>query len=273
MAAYRARESERTDRLFDDPYAARLAGQEGFKCKLHASIPVRRTVFFDNHTRNCYQDGVRQFVLLGAGMDTRAFRMALAGAHVFEVDKAELFAVKEKLLKGVKHTAAKRTVLSFEFGARHINELGAELAEKGFNKDEASAWLLEGLLMYLTPKDAEALIRAIAALTGLGSRVVHDAVNEVSAASRMSVCGAPFLSGHDDWLERWRELGFAEGDALDVDDVEEDRLNRNITIVHQSTKKNGVDQRTFFVSVRRGSQNQARKREVGQMKKQGRNGY
>src|ERR687897_2939765 len=86
MAAARARESERADRLFDDPLAATLAGPEGFTWleRLEAAAqadgpglyPVIRTRFFDDFLLDsCRILGVRQVVLAAAGLDTRAFRL------------------------------------------------------------------------------------------------------------------------------------------------------------------------------------------------------
>src|SRR5215207_6472776 len=86
VAAARARESERLDRLFDDPLAAALAGSEGFAWLDHmeraqpwgqpALYVVVRTRFFDDfQLRASWATGARQVVLLAAGMDARAFRL------------------------------------------------------------------------------------------------------------------------------------------------------------------------------------------------------
>lgn len=90
MAAARARESERANRLFDDPLAAALAGPKGFawldgmKSAAGSGGPevylVIRTRFFDEFLLDaCRNSGVRQVVLVAAGLDTRAFR--LDGRH------------------------------------------------------------------------------------------------------------------------------------------------------------------------------------------------
>ena len=86
MAAARARESERADRLLYDPLAAALAGPEGFAWLEHMEAaarsdwpglyPVIRTRFFDDFlVDSCRRAGVRQVVLAAAGLDTRAFRL------------------------------------------------------------------------------------------------------------------------------------------------------------------------------------------------------
>jgi len=80
-ASVRAKESARADRLFDDPWAAALAGKEGEEWIEHRSadsvIPmVIRTRFFDDWLQ-CIsqQDGIRQIALMAAGLDTRTFRL------------------------------------------------------------------------------------------------------------------------------------------------------------------------------------------------------
>jgi methyltransferase (TIGR00027 family) len=85
IAAVRARETERPDRLFADPYAKDLAGDRGF-AMMSAServgggensfIPVR-VRWFDDLVVAVVAAGVRQVVSLGAGLDTRAYRLDL----------------------------------------------------------------------------------------------------------------------------------------------------------------------------------------------------
>jgi O-methyltransferase involved in polyketide biosynthesis len=105
MAAERARESSRPDRLFDDSYAEVLAGVEGrtMLAEMAApgdatsrTIPIR-TRFFDDALLRLIDAGrIEQVVMLAAGMDTRAFRLPLpAGLTLFELDRPELLALKE----------------------------------------------------------------------------------------------------------------------------------------------------------------------------------
>ncbi len=110
MAAVRAIETQRPDALFRDPLAAQLAGQEA----IEASIPrvdeyekqgrpytSVRTRFFDDFLHNCSQN-IWQIVLLGSGMDTRAFRLNWQpGTHVYEIDQPDVLLYKEAVLKGI----------------------------------------------------------------------------------------------------------------------------------------------------------------------------
>jgi hypothetical protein len=102
MAAARARESERADRLFCDPLAAALAGPEGFTWLAHLEAaawsngpglyPVIRTRFFDDFVLDsCRRLGVRQVVLAAAGLDARAFRLAWPSrTRLYEMDLPEV---------------------------------------------------------------------------------------------------------------------------------------------------------------------------------------
>jgi methyltransferase (TIGR00027 family) len=99
-AAGRALESRRADRPFEDPLAAALAGEEGFRLMKRWRLPgmpeenptiAPRTRFYDDLVIDAVADGMGQVVLLAAGMDTRVFRLPLpAEATVFELDLPEL---------------------------------------------------------------------------------------------------------------------------------------------------------------------------------------
>jgi methyltransferase (TIGR00027 family) len=113
-AAARARETERPDRLFEDAFAAELAGREGFEFldrhdaavgQPRATFAVR-TRFFDDHLLAAARDlGVRQVILLAAGLDTRAFRLEWPlGVQIYELDQPEVLAYKATVLASFKAT-------------------------------------------------------------------------------------------------------------------------------------------------------------------------
>ena len=84
IAAVRARESERADRLFYDPWAIQLAGEEGQawrelttggKDESEVGLAIRTRFFDDFLLYVTWEHAVRQVVIAAAGMDTRAFRL------------------------------------------------------------------------------------------------------------------------------------------------------------------------------------------------------
>jgi methyltransferase (TIGR00027 family) len=107
-AAARALESKRPDRLFDDPLAAALAGDEGVCWMEQMRLPNTsvenwtmgpRTRFWDHFVVAAVDEGILQVVMVAAGMDTRAFRLPIpANAIVFELDEAPVLAEKTEVL-------------------------------------------------------------------------------------------------------------------------------------------------------------------------------
>ena len=100
-AAVRAAETSRDDRLFEDPWAATLAGPEGAAWLAArppgSTLPIAiRTRFFDDWLHDvAIEAGIRQVVLLAAGLDTRAYRLPWAAATtVFELDRPAVLAGK-----------------------------------------------------------------------------------------------------------------------------------------------------------------------------------
>ena len=108
VAAFRAAESERPDSLFRDSLAGRLAGERGKeivaklpKWFLGAWTVVLRTVIIDDFIATALQDGVNTVLNLGAGLDTRPYRMALSPSlQWIEVDYPHVIAWKNSRLSG-----------------------------------------------------------------------------------------------------------------------------------------------------------------------------
>jgi methyltransferase (TIGR00027 family) len=181
-AAQRALESSRPDRLFDDPYA------QAFVAALSAATPepdrtnptpalaalfyshlVVRTRFYDEYLLAATAAGCDQVVLLAAGLDTRAFRLAWpAGVRLFELDLPELLAVKERVLTGESATPrCARTVVPADLRA----DWSSQLRTAGFRSSAPTAWLVEGLLIYLSHDQAAELLTAVGELSAPGSQL------------------------------------------------------------------------------------------------------
>src|SRR5688500_2926243 len=94
VCGYRARASARDNPLCTDPWAAAFAGEEGIELsrQMDAAFPpgelwiALRTAFLDRGVTQMLDGGARQVVVLGAGFDARAARLARPGVRFFEVD-------------------------------------------------------------------------------------------------------------------------------------------------------------------------------------------
>ncbi|CAN0131925.1 unnamed protein product [Ectocarpus sp. 12 AP-2014] len=146
-----------------------------------------RTRFCDDFFEDCAGPrGIKQIVSLGAGMDTRGLRLRASGdTKVFEVDQALVLRVKSALLT---QAAAADEVAAAVAGFRERRDGGVgqgrvfpveadlsvegwqgELFEAGFDPSLPSAWILEGLTMYLEEEELVALLRVLASLSSPGS--------------------------------------------------------------------------------------------------------
>ncbi|TMC48388.1 MAG: SAM-dependent methyltransferase [Chloroflexi bacterium] len=184
VARVRARESARDDRLFEDPLAglfvAAAAGEPGSEegaaagagNPLGAALAfqiVVRTRFFDDHLLDACAAGCRQVVLVAAGLDSRAFRLDWPdGVRLFEVDLPEVLAFKDAVL--AEHRVRPRCE-RHAVAADLREDWAAALAAAGFDPGRATAWLSEGLLIYLGAADAAAVLAAVEARSAPGSRV------------------------------------------------------------------------------------------------------
>ncbi|WP_053160980.1 SAM-dependent methyltransferase [Streptomyces caatingaensis] len=178
-AAERAREARRADRLFDDPWADALAGPAGrellaeFRGSLTTEIPVVpvRTRFFDEALLDACGAGIRQVVLLAAGMDTRALRLPLPeGTVVHELDRPDLLALKDGLLRGASAAGRRRVAV----GTDLAGDWTGALLDAGFRADRPACWVAEGLTPYLDEAAVSGLLDRVTALSAPGSRAVVD---------------------------------------------------------------------------------------------------
>jgi len=187
VAVVRAEESRRADRLFDDPYAEAFltAAPGAFATEQRAAAAgvgelaawgaafrahaVVRTRFFDDHLLAAVADGVRQVVLLAAGLDTRAFRLPWPdGVRVYELDLPEVLAFKDRVLVGRAAVArCRRTTLGVDLRA----DWTGPLRNAGLRTGEPTAWLAEGLMTYLDTEEAASLLTGVGTLSGPGSRL------------------------------------------------------------------------------------------------------
>ncbi len=218
MAAMRAKESKRLDRLFNDPFASELAGEEAltfleqnFKAQDQAYV-ILRTYFFDNFLLSTSKE-VDQVVILASGMDTRAYRLPWSSAiKIYELDQLPILETKKTILQEVVPKC------------QHCN-IGADLTQswshlllaQGYQPKLPSAWLLEGLLVYLNESEVFQLLKIISQLTAIGSYLGLDLANIKAVENVHEPYKSYFRFGCDRPEELLAEYGW-EAEAIDVGD-------------------------------------------------------
>ncbi|MFI6041972.1 SAM-dependent methyltransferase [Nocardia sp. NPDC051321] len=187
VAGIRAKESERSDRLYDDPYA-RVFVEAARKGYLAPAAPPgsaeswamiegltdrfyeRRTVevrLVDDRTHAAVESGCRQVVALGAGLDTRVFRMRTpADLTWFELDLPEVFAFKDAMLQRLSPvTGCQRRTVPVDLRCDWVGPL----IDSGFQPAVPTAWIEEGFIVYLPHESAISLAATITELSAPGS--------------------------------------------------------------------------------------------------------
>jgi methyltransferase (TIGR00027 family) len=188
VAMVRAHESQREDRLFDDRYAQAFldAAPTAFDVEQRAAAAasvgdmascgaafwahvVIRTRFFDDYLLGATAGGIQQVVLLAAGLDTRAFRLAWpASVRLYELDLPAVLEFKERILTD-RDAVPRCRRRSIAVDLRE--DFTGPLTRAGLSTDEPAAWLVEGLLIYLTAGEAARLLTRVGDLSAAGSMV------------------------------------------------------------------------------------------------------
>ncbi len=168
VAIYRARETERPDAWFSDPYARRLAGERGEQIvsevqnKMSQEWPfIARTVNLDRIVADCVASGTDMVINLAAGLDTRPYRMDLpAGLRWIEVDLGDMIDYKEQALDGeTPRCKLERVRLDLR-----DTEKRRELFSRLDGECTKALVISEGLLIYLEEPEVVKLAKDLAAL-------------------------------------------------------------------------------------------------------------
>ncbi|RZL85922.1 MAG: class I SAM-dependent methyltransferase [Variovorax sp.] len=154
VAMYRAMESDRPDALFDDPLARRMAGARGEAIvrKMRSAREIAgpmtvRTAVIDELVLACIEQGACTVINLGAGLDTRAFRLELpAAVHWIDVDLPDMVVHRHKCLSGAVSTCRHSHMVADVCDALAV-EAVLSLAR---STSGPVVVLTEGLLLYLT---------------------------------------------------------------------------------------------------------------------------
>ena len=189
VAAARALATRQGDPLVNDPFAETLVravgigaftraldGQDDIAdtdgARLLIDVVAVRTRFFDRFLLDAGAAGLRQAVILASGLDSRAYRLPWpAGTTVFEIDQAGVIAFKSRVLAahGASPAAECRTV-----GVDLRDDWATALRAHGFDTGAPTAWIAEGLLIYLPPEAQDRLFDTITALSAPGSRIATE---------------------------------------------------------------------------------------------------
>ena len=221
VAASRALASRGPDPLIEDQYAAALVNAVGishfvevaegqldvddplFSARQMCEHIAVRTRFFDQMFIDACAAGIRQAVILASGLDTRAYRLAWpAGTVVFEIDQPAVIDFKTQVLTeaGATPAAERRTI-----GVDLRDDWPRALRDGGFDPGRPTAWIAEGLLIYLPPEAQDRLLDAVTELSAPGSRLATEHMD------------AQALTG--DWAKAMTERGRRLGSTIDLTEL------------------------------------------------------
>lgn len=168
VAVYRARETERPDALFRDPFARRLAGERGEE--IARSLPIHnrnswswtaRTFLVDRLILEQVHQGADLVINLAAGLDARPYRMELPAAlRWVELDLPDILDYKEEILAREKPACAlERIRIDLADAAARSSLLNSMI-----EKSQKALIVSEGLLIYLSPDQVGALASDLAGI-------------------------------------------------------------------------------------------------------------
>jgi len=193
----------------------------------HRNSILTRVRYFDDFMQGKIADGMSQFVLLGAGYDSRPYRLEGIGeAKVFEIDLEETQATKKSIIqKAFGKLPSHVSYLPLDITAA---DLYSSLVKSGFDGSKPTLFIMEGLLCYLPPEIVRQLLCSIGQNAAPGSSVLFDTIPQslidgtnpspVAERLRQHVMSMdePFLFGiRDGEEERYlTDLGFSNARAV-----------------------------------------------------------
>lgn len=218
VAFFRARESERPDALFRDPFAERLAGELGVQIantlvdgNKHEWAWVARTYLFDQFIARAIRGGADLILNLAAGLDARPYRMEIPDSVQWvEVDLPGIVSYKQDILsKDIPRCRLERVSLDLsDVAARR--ELFSALNQRAKKVAVAS----EGLLIYFTPDEVASLAKDLAAQERFATWIVDLAspgqlkLMQRTTGKELSEAGAAFKFGPAEGADFFKPHGW-----------------------------------------------------------------
>jgi methyltransferase (TIGR00027 family) len=205
VAYFRARETQRPDALFRDPFAERLAGERGFQ--IAETLPqgnkhewgwVARTYLFDQFVSREIREGADLVLNLAAGLDARPYRMDLPSAlQWIEVDLPEIISYKQEILANERPECRLERISLDLSDAPARRALFTELNRRA----NRTVVVTEGLLIYLTAEEVGFLAHEMSAAEHFKSWIIDLAspgqlkLMQRSTGKQLSEAGAAFKFG------------------------------------------------------------------------------
>ena len=211
-------------RLFDDPYALKLlpfGWRVVFKFfflpglrdvvlalrerRMPGSLGsiLCRTRYIDDVLKKSLADGFEQVVFLGAGFDSRAYRIAgMEQVKVFEVDLPGTEALKQKRLERVLGAIPENvTLVGIDFDRQNLEDV---LAKAGFQTGKRTLFIWEGVTQYLTAEAVNSTLEFVARVSGAGSAIVFTYVRQGIIAG----------TGGPQWFHQFAKMAARIGSPL-----------------------------------------------------------
>jgi len=271
LALMRATESRRPpgERICYDPYALRFVNpqlleilarmppekikemQDEYEIRFpgHKNSLYTRVRFFDDKTASCIRDGYTQIVIIGAGYDTRAYRIeGISRTKVFELDLPDIQERKKATIRGIFGSLPDHVVyIQVDLSTTPLESV---LRTRGFDSCRKTLFLMEGLICYIPPEKVKILFNSIISLSVPGSTVLFDSMDAgvvdgsdqspyaVSLREQMAGLGEPFAFGikKGDEEQYMKAIGFANVRVFTKDDY----IPEYFTGIHQERQVSGL---------------------------------
>ncbi len=239
-------------KVFEDPIALSIIGTQGvseihsesrkFKTRLHSylrAIVVARSRFVEDELSMAIKRGIRQYVILGAGLDTFAYRnpYSTSDLRVFEVDYPATQDWKQQQLSATNVAIPESlTFVPIDFESQSLED---RLQEVGFRTDEPSLFSWLGVTMYLNKKTVMSTMKYITSSTPTGSEIIFDYAVPPSSqnfirrfgfrllAHKMAVIGEPWQTFFDpqQLAMELKNIGFTQVEDLGPKDINDKFFN------------------------------------------------